>query len=83
MGSVVNPRTFVIIRKFIDNSQRKNLPEVITMTNRNKRRQAYHTLLNENKTAWSRKLSRELCDPNRIYEGRPVELAPIKAVRLG
>jgi hypothetical protein len=53
------------------------------MTKRKTRRQDYNTLLTDNQTAWSRKLSRELCDPNRIYEGRPVELAPIKAVRLG
>jgi hypothetical protein len=53
------------------------------MTKRKTRRQAYNTLLNDNKTSFSKKLSRELCDPNRIYEGRPVELAPIKAVRLG
>ena len=53
------------------------------MSYRNNRRQAYYTLLNEEKTSLSKKLSRELCDPNRIYEGRPVELAPIKAVRLG
>lgn len=49
---------------------------------RNSRR-SYNTQLIDNQTAWSRKLSRELCDPNRIYEGRPVEIAPIKAVRLG
>jgi hypothetical protein len=53
------------------------------MTKRRPNRWAYNTLLNENKTSFSKKLSRELCDPNRIYEGRPVELVPIKAVRLG
>ena len=52
------------------------------MTKRKTRRQAYNTLLNENETSFSKKLARELCDPNRIYEGRPVDIAPIKGARL-
>jgi hypothetical protein len=38
---------------------------------------------NEKYTSWQRKLQRELHDPNRIYEGRPVEQFSVKAVRLG
>lgn len=48
---------------------------------RNSRR-SYNTLLTENQTPFSKKLSRELCDPNRIYEGRPVDIGAVKAVRL-
>jgi hypothetical protein len=34
-------------------------------------------------SAWERQLLRELHDPNRIYDARPAEFQPIKAVRLG
>lgn len=34
-------------------------------------------------SAWERQMLRELHDPNRIYDARPAEFQPIKAVRLG
>lgn len=34
-------------------------------------------------SAWERQLLREIHDPNRIYDARPAEFQPIKAVRLG
>lgn len=52
------------------------------MTKRKSSRQAYNTQLNENETSLSKKLLREICDPNRIYEGRPVDIGAVKAVRL-
>lgn len=52
------------------------------MTKRKSSRWAYNTLLNDNQTSLSKKLAREICDPNRIYEGRPVDIGAIKAVRL-
>lgn len=54
-----------------------------TKQSRKIRRQAYNTHLIANETSFSKKLTRELCDPNRIYEGRPVDIGAIKAVKLG
>ena len=52
------------------------------MTKNRRPRRSYNTQLTDNQTLLSKKLTRELCDPNRIYEGRPVDIGAIKAVRL-
>jgi hypothetical protein len=41
------------------------------------------TRYNENYTSTERKYLRERCDPNRIYDAKPIEMEPIKAVRIG
>jgi hypothetical protein len=41
------------------------------------------TRYSEKYTSIERDFLRELCDPNRIYDARPIKLASIKAVRIG
>jgi hypothetical protein len=43
----------------------------------------YYDLYTDKNTYFERQVLRELCDPNRIYNAKPVSMAPIKAVRLG
>jgi hypothetical protein len=43
----------------------------------------YYVPYSENNTSFERQVLRELCDPNRIYDAKPIAMAPVKAVRLG
>lgn len=45
----------------------------------------YNSILprnNVNYSSFEKKLLRQLCDPNRIYDAKPMRITPIKAVKL-
>jgi hypothetical protein len=50
---------------------------------RQSRLNRYYALYTDKNTSFDRQILRELCDPNRIYNAKPVSMAPVKAVRLG
>jgi hypothetical protein len=63
--------------------QKRNKSEEIKMKIlRQSRLNRYYALCTDKNSSFERQLLRELCDPNRIYDAKPIEMAPIKAVRL-
>lgn len=49
---------------------------------RKQRLNRYYVPYSENNPSFERKFLRELCDPNRIYNAKPVDIGAIKAGRL-
>jgi hypothetical protein len=50
---------------------------------RKSRLNRYYDLYRGEYSTLERKVLRELCDPNRIYDAKHVDIGVIKAVRLG
>jgi hypothetical protein len=64
--------------------QKRNKSEEINMKIlRQSRLNRYYDLYTDKNTSFERQVLREACDPNRIYDAKPMTIAPIKAVRLG
>jgi hypothetical protein len=49
---------------------------------RKQRLDRYYVSYSENNTSLERQIMRELCDPNRIYDAKPVDIGAIKGGRL-